>query len=222
MSSKVGLVLLPAMEVEGVVFSPTVAFPTSSKELILAGAGVRGMMIEGKFVKFTTSGFYIEEAIVAHLLLRWKQRTAEELGNTLDFYMDLVTCPYEKLVRVAFILPLTGIEFCLKVSEHCRIACEAAGMYSEAEAKAIEQLKDIFKDKNFLPGYSTLFSISPAGLGIAFSKDGWSVPEKDAAIVIENRALAEGFLATVIGENGVTPAAKAAIADRVSKLLNEY
>lgn len=222
MSSKADSVPLPGMEVEGFVFSPTVAFPTSSKELILAGAGVRGMMIEGKFVKFTTHGLYIEEAIVAHLLLKWKHKTAEELGNTLEFYMDLVTCPYEKLVRIVFILPLTGIEFCRKVSEMCRIACENAGSYSEAEAKAIEQLKDVFKDKNFLPGYCTLFSISSAGLGIAFSKDGWSVPEKDAAIVIENRVLAEGFLATIIGEEGVSPAAKASIADRVSKLLNEY
>lgn len=155
------------------------------------------MMIEGKFVKFTTHGLYIEEAIVAHLLLKWKHKTAEELGNTLEFYMDLVTCkfvkitktnscvfsiekvelmgfngkripgPYEKLVRIVFILPLTGIEFCRKVSEMCRIACENAGLYSEAEAKAIEQLKDVFKDKNFLPGYCTLFSISSAGLGVS-------------------------------------------------------
>jgi chalcone isomerase len=151
-------------------------------------------MIEGKFVKFTAIGVYFEEAIVPHLLLKWKDKTAEELSNTLDFYMDLVRCkfansfvslifenvvtvqeligfggkhtpgPYEKVARVAFVSPLTGVEFCRKVSENCRIACESAGIYSEAEAKAIEQLKDVFKSKNFLPGYSILYTISPAGL----------------------------------------------------------
>ena len=40
MSSKADSVPVPGMEVEGFVFSPTVAFPTSSKELILAGAGI--------------------------------------------------------------------------------------------------------------------------------------------------------------------------------------
>jgi len=204
------------MDIEGVAFSPTVTPMESTKELVLGGAGVRGLMIEGKFVTFTAIGVYIEKSIVPHLALKWKNSTAEELGNRVDFYMDIVTCSYEKFTRVTLILPLSGAQYSEKVSEGCKAAWEAAGIYGEAEAKAIEQFKDIFKDKNFPPGSSILFTISPAKLVIAFSKDG-SIPEK-AAAVIENRIMAEGVLASIIGKSGVSPQAKASIADRVSKL----
>nr|ADE77594.1 unknown [Picea sitchensis] len=204
------------MDVEGVAFSATVTPPGSTKELVLGGAGVRGLMIEGKFVTFTAIGVYIEKSIVPHLALKWKDSTAEDLGNRVDFYMDIVTCPYEKFTRVTLILPLSGAQYSEKVSEGCKAAWEAAGIYGEAEAKAIEQFKDIFQDQNFPPCSSILFTISPTRLVIAFSKDG-SIPEK-AAAVIENRIMAEGVLASIIGKSGVSPPAKASIADRVSKL----
>lgn len=204
------------MDVEGITFPPTVAPLGSSKELVLGGAGVRGLMIEGKFVTFTAIGVYIEKSIITHLGFKWKDSTAEELVNRVDFFMDIVTCPYEKFVRVTLILPLSGAQYSEKVSEGCKAAWEAAGIYGEAEAKAIEQFKEIFKDQNFPPGSSILFTISPTGLVIASSKDG-SLPEK-ATGVIENRIMAEGVLASIIGKSGVSPAAKASIADRASKL----
>lgn len=208
--------LASGMDVEGVAFSPTVTPLGSTKEHVLGGAGVRGLMIEGKFVTFTAIGVYVEKSILPHLALKWKNSTAEELENRVDFYMDIVTCPYEKFTRVTLILPLSGAQYSEKVSEGCKAAWEAAGIYGEAEAKAIEQFKDIFKDQNFPPGSSILFTISPTGLVIAFSKDG-SIPEK-AAAVIENRTMAQGVLASIIGKSGVSPAAKASIADRFSKL----
>eukprot|EP01018_Ginkgo_biloba_P012299 Gb_07234 [translate_table: standard] len=209
--------VVSGMEVEGVTFAPTVRPPASAKELILAGAGYRGLEIGGKFVKFTTIGIYIEEAVIPHLALKWKGKTAEELNNTLYFFMDAVTCPYEKFTRVALIAPLTGAQYSEKVSEGCKAAWEAAGIYGEAEAKALEEFKEAFKDQNFPPGSSILFTVSPAGLVIAFTKDD-CIPEK-AEAVIENRVLAEGVLASIMGKNGVSPSAKASFADRVSKLL---
>uniref|UniRef100_A0A0D6QY23 Chalcone-flavonone isomerase family protein n=1 Tax=Araucaria cunninghamii TaxID=56994 RepID=A0A0D6QY23_ARACU len=205
------------MEVEGVAFSPAVKPVGSNKELVLAGAGVRGLNIDGKFIVFTTIGIYIEEAVVPHLALAWKDKKVEELENAVDFFMDIVTCPYVKFTRVTLVLPLSGFQYSEKVSEGCKAAWEAVGIYGEAEAKAIEQFKGVFKDQNFPPGSSILFTHSPAGLVIAFSKDSCSIPEK-AAAMIENRVLAQGILASIIGKNGVSPAAKASIAERVSKL----
>lgn len=67
-------------------------------------------------------------------------------------------------MRVTLILPLSGAQYSEKVGEGCKAAWEAAGIYGEAEAKAIEQFKEIFKDQNFPPGSSILFTISPTGL----------------------------------------------------------
>lgn len=204
------------MEVEGVSFSSKVVPLGSTKQLILGGTGVRGLEIEGKFIVFTVIGIYLEEYIIPHLALKWKNKTAEELEKSEEFFMDIVTCPYEKYTRVTLVLPLSGIQYSEKVAEGCKAAWEAAGIYGEAEAQALEKFKAVFKDQNFSPGSSIHFTDSPSGLVIAFSKDS-SIPEK-AAGVIESSVLAQGILASIIGKSGVSPAAKASIAKRMSKL----
>ncbi|XP_057852870.2 chalcone--flavanone isomerase-like [Cryptomeria japonica] len=204
------------MEVEGVSFSSVVAPLGSTKQLILGGAGVRGLEIDGKFVVFTAIGIYLEDDIIPHLALKWKNKTAEELEKSEDFFMEIVTCPYEKHTRVTLVLPLSGSEYSEKVSEGCKAAWEAAGIYGEEEAQALEKFKAVFKDQSFQPGSSIQFTNSSNGLVIEFSKDG-SIPDK-AAAVIENSVLAQGILASIIGKSGVYPAAKASIAQRMSKL----
>lgn len=54
-------------------------------------AGVRGLDIEGKFVKFTAIGVYLEDAAVPSLAVKWKGKTAEELADSIDFFTDIVT-----------------------------------------------------------------------------------------------------------------------------------
>jgi chalcone isomerase len=55
-------------------------------------------------------------------------------------------------------------------------------------------------------------------LQIAFSKDG-SVPDKNK-VVIENKTLCNGILESIIGEHGVSPAAKRSLAIRLCEHLN--
>ncbi|KAH9317393.1 hypothetical protein KI387_019162 [Taxus chinensis] len=210
-------ILLSGMEVDGISFSATIQPPGYKKEFLLGGAGFRGLEIEGKFRKFTTIGIYMEKSIISHLALTWKGKATKELNNALGFFMDIVTCHYEKFAKVSMIAPLSGTQYSEKVSENCQAAWEAAGIYGEAEAKALEAFKAAFKDQNFPPGSSILFTVSPAGLVIAFTKDS-SIPEK-ATAVIDNRVLGEAVLASMIGENGVSPSAKASLADRLSQLL---
>lgn len=46
--------------------------------------------MEGRFVKFTTIGVYLEEAAVKSLASKWSGKTADELTAALDFYEDII------------------------------------------------------------------------------------------------------------------------------------
>ncbi|TXG49652.1 hypothetical protein EZV62_025527 [Acer yangbiense] len=208
------------VQVENVTFSPAVKPPGSTKPHFLGGAGERGLEIQGKFIKFTAIGVYLEDDAVSSLAVRWKGKSAEELTDSVEFFRDIVTGPFEKFMQVTMILPLTGGQYSEKVTENCIAFWKSVGIYTDAEAKATDKFIEVFKDENFPPGTSILFTQSPHGsLTISFSKDG-SIPEV-GNVVIDNKLLSEAILESMIGKHGVSPAAKKSLAARLSKLLNE-
>ncbi|KHG18033.1 Chalcone--flavonone isomerase [Gossypium arboreum] len=208
------------LQVENFTFPPTVKPPGSTKTLFLGGAGERGLEIQGKFIKFTAIGVYLEDSAVNCLGVKWKGKSAVELTESVAFFRDVVTGDFEKFIRVTMILPLTGQQYSEKVSENCVAIWKSLGIYTDAEAKAIEKFIEVFKDENFPPGSSILFTISGQGsLTIGFSKDS-SVPE-GGKVVIENKLLANSVLESIIGKNGVSPAAKESLASRLSPLFND-
>ncbi|XP_034703680.1 chalcone--flavonone isomerase 2 [Vitis riparia] len=207
-----------AVQVENVLFPPSVKPPGSTNDLFLGGAGVRGLEIQGKFVKFTAIGVYLESSAVPTLAVKWKGKTVEELADSVDFFRDVVTGPFEKFTNVTTILPLTGRQYSDKVSENCVAFWKSVGIYTDAEAKAIEKFNEVLKDETFPPGNSILFTHSPLGaLTMSFSKDG-SLPEVGNA-VIENKLLTEAVLESIIGKHGVSPEAKKSLAARLSELF---
>nr|BAJ21533.1 chalcone isomerase [Dahlia pinnata] len=211
---------MAGLEVESIVFPPSVKPPGATTTFFLAGAGVRGLEIQGNFVKFTGIGIYLEDKAISSLAVKWKGKTAHELTDSVDFFRDIVTGPFEKFSQVTMILPLTGQQYAEKVSENCVAAWKSLGIYTEADAKAIDKFLEIFKDQHFPPGSSILFTISPAGLlTISFSKDG-SIPEAGNA-VLENEKLGEAIIESMIGKHGVSPAAKQSLASRLSDLINQ-
>ncbi|KAF8397571.1 hypothetical protein HHK36_016491 [Tetracentron sinense] len=208
------------LKVESFCFPPTVKPPGSTKTLFLGGAGARGLEIQGKFIKFTAIGVYLEDIAVPSLAVKWKGKTADELTDSVEFFRDIVSGPFEKFTQVTTILPLTGHQYSEKVTENCVAYWKAVGIYTEAEAKAVEKFIEVFKDENFPPGNSILFTQSPLGsLTIGFSKHG-SLPEVGNA-VIENKQLSEAILESIIGKHGVSPEAKRNLAVRVSELIKE-
>nr|AIA59796.1 chalcone isomerase [Lycoris radiata] len=208
------------LEVEGIAFPALITPPGSSKAHFLGGAGVRGLEIEGKFIAFTAIGVYLENDSISGLADKWRGKGGEELAASIDFFRDIYTGPFEKLTKVTMILPLTGEQYTEKVSENCVAYWKAIGIYTDAEAAAIKKFKELFKTENFPPCSSILFTHSPTGsLAIAFSKDG-SIPEAGAA-VIENKALTQAILESIIGEHGVSPDAKWSLAHRLSEILNK-
>ncbi|KAH6766370.1 Chalcone-flavanone isomerase family protein [Perilla frutescens var. hirtella] len=208
------------VQVGSVVFPPSVKPPGSNNTLFLGGAGVRGMEIQGNFVKFTAIAVYLEDTAIPALALKWKGKTADQLTDSDDFIAQIITGPFEKLTKVTMILPLTGQQFAEKVAENCTACWKAVGKYGDAESEAIDKFLQVFKDESFSPGASILYTQSPVGsLTIAFSKDA-SIPDQGKA-VIQNKLLAETILHSIIGKHGVSPAARQSLAARLSHLFNQ-
>nr|CAB3460436.1 unnamed protein product [Digitaria exilis] len=208
------------LTVEGIVFPPLIRPPGSVRSHFLAGGGVRGMEAEGNFVKIAAIGVYLEDAAVASLAGKWAGKSADELASDPAFFRDVYTGEFEKFTRVTFIWPKTvaAEEFAAKVMESRVEFLKAAGAYTDAEAVAVEEFKAALKNQSLAPGASVLFTHSPAGvLTVAFSDDS-SVPEAGIAAV-ENRALCEAVLESIIGERSVSPATKQSIAARAPEIL---
>ncbi|XP_022133567.1 chalcone--flavonone isomerase [Momordica charantia] len=209
---------LGGVQVENVPFPPQIKPPASAKTLFLGGAGVRALEIGGNSVKFTAIGVYLEEDAVAPLAGKWSGKSAEELMDSVEFFRDVVTGPFEKFTNVTLILPLTGEQYAEKVAENCAAAWKSMGIYTDEGAEAIQKFIDAFKNETFPPGSSILFThLPPNSLSISFSKDG-SIPEKGRA-TIENKLLSESVLESIIGKNGVSPAARLSLATRFSQLM---
>ncbi|KAK6929272.1 Chalcone isomerase [Dillenia turbinata] len=79
------------IQVESYFFPPAVKPPGSNKTLFLGGAGARGLEIQGKFIKFTTIGVYLEETALPSLSVKWKGKSAEVLTESVEFFRDIVT-----------------------------------------------------------------------------------------------------------------------------------
>ncbi|ERN12266.1 chalcone--flavonone isomerase isoform X1 [Amborella trichopoda] len=209
------------LRVEGYSFPPAVKPPGSSQSLFLAAAGVRGLEIQGKFIKFTAIGVYLETDAIPHLALKWKGKSAAELANSDQFYSDVIKCPFEKFTRITTILPLTGEQYSEKVAENSVAGLKVAGIFGEEEAAAVDKFKEVFKGLNFPPSSSILFTYSTSGsLTIGISNDG-SSPE-DGITVIDNKGLAETILESIIGKHGVSPEATKCLAERISQLLSNH
>ncbi|MED6168450.1 hypothetical protein PIB30_011616 [Stylosanthes scabra] len=128
--------------------------------------------------------------------------------------------PFEKLIRGSKIRPLSGVEYSKKVMENCAAHMKSVGVYGDAEAAAILQFAEAFKNVDFKAGASVFYRQSPLGfLALSFSEDG-NMPEKEAA-VIENKALSSAVLETMIGEHAVSPDLKRSLAERLPAILQK-
>lgn len=87
----------------------------------------------------------------------------------------LILGPFEKFIRVTMILPLTGQQYSEKVKENCVGIWKSLGIYTDAEAKAIEKFIEVFKDETFPPGSSILFTTFPNG-SLTVSRKNFKTP----------------------------------------------
>ncbi|KAK1431702.1 hypothetical protein QVD17_08260 [Tagetes erecta] len=80
-----------SIQVESIVFPPTFKPPGATNALFLGGAGVRCMEIQGKIMKMTGLSLYLEDKAIPSLADKWKDKTAEELKDSIEFYGDIIT-----------------------------------------------------------------------------------------------------------------------------------
>nr|QDF63020.1 chalcone isomerase [Microlepia speluncae] len=201
------------LDIEGVAFAPSVKGLGCSNSLILGGAGDRGLEINGNYIKFTAIGIYVEEGIIPHLSPKLSGKSVEELCDKELLFEEVLAAPFEKLVRVVFLLPLSGPQYSEKVLE--RIGVQA--MYTDLKDEHKQQFLEVFNPENFPPRSSVILSFTKEGLKVAFTK-GNEIPEEPVA-VIADKAFADAVLTTIIWKDGVSPAAKVSLAERLSKYL---
>ena len=107
----------------------------------------RSFLYYNIFIIFNQINFDILDNFIALLFLVW----------------ICIIGAFEKFIRVTMILPLTGLQYSEKVAENCVAIWKSLGIYTDAEAKAIEKFLEVFKDENFPPGSSILFTLSAQG-----------------------------------------------------------
>lgn len=62
------------------------------------------------------------------------------------------------------VVPLTGEQYSDKVAKNCVSHWKETDIYTDAEAQAVAQFKEVFKSRNFPPGSSLLFAFSASGV----------------------------------------------------------
>ncbi|KAJ4770702.1 Chalcone-flavonone isomerase family protein [Rhynchospora pubera] len=207
------------IELEGIMFPSALTPPFSGKTLFLGGAGVRGLDINGEFKVFTVTGVYLESEAVNFLTKRWKGKPVEQLSSSNQFYRDIVTAPFDKLSQVTLVAHLSGSQFVQKVAENCRTFMKKENLYSQKEEKAAIEFEKLFEPIDLPPGSTIFFTHCSSGqLKVTFSKD-TSVPELENG-VIDCPILEEAVLESIVGENGVSPAAKLSLALRIHDIIN--
>ncbi|KAK9063121.1 hypothetical protein SSX86_016991 [Deinandra increscens subsp. villosa] len=207
------------IQVESVAFPPSVKPPGATNTLFLGGAGVRGMEIEGKFMKLTGVGLYLEEKAIPMLAEKWRGKSGEELQDSVDFFDDIVNGAFEKLLQITTIVPITGKQWSGKVSEYCVGLWKAQGTYTDEDAITIAKFIEVLKDQTFPPGSSILVVVSPSGtVTISFSKDDTIPATEDT--VFENKKFGRAIIEMPIGKHGVSPEAKKSLASTLSDVMN--
>lgn len=96
------------------------------------------------------------------------------------------TGPFEKLTQVTMILPLTGKQYSEKVSEMCVGVWKSNGTYTDADAITIDKFLEVFKDQNFPPDSSILFTTSSIGsLSVIFYFHIFNSPINEAKLKLQ-------------------------------------
>ncbi|KAJ0847257.1 putative chalcone isomerase [Helianthus annuus] len=131
------------LQVESILFPPSVKPPGASATFFLGGADHSFLLLCERFGdprQFRQVYWYwcvLEDKAISSLAVKWKGKTAQELTDSVEFYRDIVTGPFEKFAQVTMILPLTGKQYAEKVSGKLRSGMEALGIYTDADAKTM-------------------------------------------------------------------------------------
>nr|QDC27809.1 chalcone isomerase [Chrysanthemum x morifolium] len=211
-----------SIELESFVFPSSIKPPSATKTLVLAGAGVRRLEIQGNIMKAAVAALYLEEKAIESLIVNWNGKTDVELLDSHEFFNEIYNGPFEKLIHVSLLVPSTGKFFSEAAAEKIVKAWKDNGTYNDEDAAAtIEKYLNIFKDENLVPGNSVLYTIlSDGSVTVNIAKDG-IIPAAPIA-VLENKKIGYMFMKAMFRkDDGTVPEARQSVASRISGFFNK-
>nr|GEY77084.1 chalcone isomerase [Tanacetum cinerariifolium] len=209
-----------SMEFESVVFPSSFKPPSATKTLILTGAGVRRVEVQGNIMQVAVSSVYLEEKAIESLIVNWTGKTDVELLDSLDFFNEIYNGSFEKLIHVTLLVPSTGKFFTEVAAEKIVKVWKDNGTYDDVNAATIEKYHNAFKDENLLPGNSVMYTIlSDGSVALNVVKDG-IIPEAPLA-VLENPKMGSTLIKAMLQKDGGSvPEARESVASRLSGFFN--
>ncbi|KAL2607974.1 hypothetical protein R1flu_026547 [Riccia fluitans] len=195
--------------VTGIKFSKNASPQGSSKDLMLAGLGVREKKVAILKVKVYAVGLYVEPSVVSSLE-QWKSKGASGLEKDEAFFKALVAAPVEKSLRIVLARDIEGGQFWGALDEALTPRLKSAGA-GEAGEKALAAFGDVFK-KRPLKDRTVIYLTwtQPSTLHVSVSAEGASPSAPDASI--ESEALLYSLYDVFLGKDSVSPSAKASVA----------
>ncbi|KAL3675575.1 hypothetical protein R1sor_025523 [Riccia sorocarpa] len=199
--------------VTGIKFSKNETPQGASKDLILAGVGVREKKVAILKVKVYAVGLYVEPSVVSSLE-QWKSKGASNLEKDEAFFKALVAAPVEKSLRIVLARDIEGGQFWGALDEALKPRLKSAGAGEEGE-KALAAFGDVFKKRPIKERTVIFLTWSqPSTLHISVSAEGASPSAPDATI--DSESLLYSLYDVFLGKDSVSPSAKAAIAKGIS------
>ncbi|GJX10648.1 chalcone isomerase [Tanacetum coccineum] len=181
--------------------------------------GVRHMEMQGTIQKVAVAGLYLEEKAIESLGMKWKGKTNVELIDSDEFYNEIFNGPFEKLIHVTLLIPVTGKFFFELAVKKMTALWKEEGTYNDEDAETIVKYLDVFNDEFIKPHDAVLYTILPDGSATHnIAKDG-IVPEAPIG-VIENKKWGPTQVDGMIGKNGVFPEVRQSVASRLSELFS--
>ncbi|KAG6547343.1 hypothetical protein Mapa_011280 [Marchantia paleacea] len=194
----------------GIKFAKSTNAPGASKELVLAGAGVRVKKIFAAVkVKVYAVGLYVDPSAVSSLEA-WKSKGTSEIEKDESFSKTLIDLPVEKSLRIVLARDIEGAQFWGALGEALAPRLKAAGAGAAGE-QALNSFGDVFKNRALKERTVILLTwTQPSTLHISIAPEGGSPSAPDASI--ESAALLSSLYDVYLGKNPVSPSAKASIA----------
>nr|GEX57893.1 chalcone isomerase [Tanacetum cinerariifolium] len=127
--------------------------------------------------------------------------------------------PFEKLVHVTLLIPVTGKFFSELAAEKMVGLWNEKGTYNDADAESIVKYLEVFKNENMKPGDAVLYTILTDGSATDNIARYGIVPEAPIG-VIENKKWGPTQVEGMIGKHGVFPEVRQCVASRLPELFS--
>ncbi|XP_026427758.1 chalcone--flavonone isomerase 2-like [Papaver somniferum] len=188
---------LKAIEIEGCKFRPFVTPPGSTQILFLAGSGVKEEFGDSKSMKYSSCAIYLQPTCILYLAKAWAQKSVVDITQSLNFFMDIATGPFEKYCRITMLETAKGEDYAAMITKNCEEMLTNSKRYSETAKAALTKFSEAFNGRTLASGSSIHVTVSTSNsVTLAFTEDG-STP-KQGDVTLDCKEVGEAFLMSTI------------------------